>query len=167
MKKGIILIVYLAALFGFSSCENNLDNAVEGFWSIDTLYYKDYDVLDCMLSNLISFKNDEVDLPSANHRCDSLIKKSLIEFGTWEVIKSGSETDSVPFRIKIDTKNEVFSGTHKIMFFRDEVNRLLKMEIWSDSLYMVCRKGLFDYDKNKKLVYKLERITWPANPDLK
>jgi hypothetical protein len=69
------------------------------------------------------------------------------ENGSWKVFKP-SETDTIPMRLNVISSNQVFAGTYKIVFYGDESNKLLKMEIWSDNLYIVCRKGLFNYDGN-------------------
>jgi hypothetical protein len=53
----------------------------------------------------------------------------------------------------------LFAGMHRLVFYKDEPNKLLKMEVWSDSLYIVCRKGYFNFDKNIEAINKLERVS--------
>jgi hemin uptake protein HemP len=163
MREYFLLFMFFLLLS--SSCRNEVVTTIEGSWSIDTIYYKNYDVKNCLYVNIIDFKKDgEASFPYSGDRCKEVILISENEFGNWKIINSSNVNDTLPFRIKIVTENQLFTGTHKIVFYKDEPNKLLKMEIWSDSLYIVCRKGLFNYDKNIDLINRLEKISWITRP---
>ncbi len=127
---------------------------MEGSWSIDTIIYKQYEIQNCLSVNIFSFKELSCNLPITRERCEDLVVEYEGE-GQWEVEK----TDSIPLVLKIETKNMIFSGVHRMTFRKDEQNKLLKMELRSDSLYVICRKGLFDYDGNQDLVNDLIKIS--------
>jgi hypothetical protein len=159
----------LAACFFICSCSNKskIENVVQGWWTMDTIYYKNHNIRTaCLTSNSLFFdEKKKTTLPVAENWCDLFIKNSYDEKADVEVIKSPIANDTIPFRLKIKTGNEIFSGIHKIVFYRDDSNKLLKMEIYSDSLYIVCRKGVFDYYKNAKLIDELEKISWITRPN--
>jgi len=73
----------------------------------------------------------------------------------WVTLKA----DSIPLLLRIESKNVIFKGSHQVVFRDDAENHLLKMEIKSDSLYVVCRKGLFDYDRSRDLVEYLVQLS--------
>ncbi len=159
--KTLFKLIVILGFITLTSCENKLESVMKGMWSIDTLYFKNNDVKSCFYSNVINIKDDgEIVLPELGNGCEDVIKKTNTKFGNWQIIESTVPNDTMPYKIKITSVNEVFNGNHRMIFHRDEVNKLLKLEIWSDSLYIICRKGLFDYDYNKKLVNELEKASW-------
>jgi hypothetical protein len=165
MKKyNLILISF--CLFSFvtvNSCKVEVDKTIEGWWTMDTIYYKNQDIKHCLIGNSLQFEaNKQIIIPNAD--CAPIVIQGSDKFGNWEIIKSENSRDTIPYRMKILTMNEVFSGTHKIVFYKDNVNKLLKMEIFSDNLYIVCRKGLYNFDKNIKTIDELEKITWTNRP---
>jgi hypothetical protein len=118
-----------------------VSSIVDGLWSIDTIYYKQYDIRGCLLSNVISFDGDNCNLATTGD-CEGLYV--IEEVGEWQM----NEKRDI-LSINIDTKNEIFAGHHYVKLKRDMNLKLLKMEIWSDSLYIVCRKGLYNIDYHK------------------
>ncbi|MGN6180153.1 MAG: hypothetical protein ACTHNW_13275 [Mucilaginibacter sp.] len=164
MKK--ILIVFIIPVFLLScSKKREIKQALDGWWSIDSIYFEHYNVKNCIESNLILFKfNGRSELPISVNGCNTFINGNNDKFAIIKVLDSESPNDTIPFRLQIDTKNKIFAGTHKIIFYKDNYNHLLKMEIWSDKLYIVCRKGLFDIDTNSQLVNDLEKISWTNRP---
>ena len=165
MRKQILILLVLVGLV-FSSCsKNKIENTIDGIWSMDTIYYSKYDIRLCLGNNILEFNRDKSKVPVAMNRCGSFIKKSYDSFAKVEIVDSELENDTIPFRLRIKTENEIFSGTHKIVFYKDEVNQLLKMEIFSDSLYIVCRKGLFDFNGNIALINHLEEVSWTTRPN--
>lgn len=156
-----LIILFLGAFALLSSCSDKLDKAMEGSWSIDTIYYKGYDVRVCLSLNVLTYHGNYIaDLPVAHNRCETVIKNSTDRTGSWEIVKSSLPNDTIPLRMKFVTGNELFAGTHKIVFYKDLPNKLLKMEIYSDDLYIVARKGLFNFDSNIKMIDYLEKISW-------
>ena len=148
-----LISIWILIIIIFASCESKVEKTIEGSWSIDTLYYHEYDIRNCVLINVIDFEQFFCELPTTESYCEGLVE--YVREGQWEVEK----TDSIPLVLKIKTENAIFSGTHRVIFKKDEQNRLLKMELRSDNLYVVCRKGLFNYDKNEDLVDDLVKMS--------
>jgi len=164
MKKIIVGIVTLLTL---SCCTKNykVTSAIEGWWTIDTIYFKNYNIRTCLGDNSLFFHFDKKShFPAARNNCGDVIKGSFDNTGLIELSHSNLQNDTIPFRLIIKTKNQLFSGTYRIAFDKDSKNHLLKMELISDKLYVICRKGLFDYDDNADFVNELEKITWTNRP---
>jgi hypothetical protein len=141
------------AFFLLIGCGNEVDQVLRGTWSIDTIYYKEKDIRNCVLTNVIEFEETFCELPTTENYCNGL--NEYVSRGTWGTF----QTDSIPLLLTIASDNKVFSGNHRINFKKDEINKLLKMELKSDSLYMICRKGLFNYDASKNLVDDLVELS--------
>lgn len=153
-NKVIIVLVAICCLT--ASCRNKVKNIITGWWTIDSLIYMNYDIRTCLLSNSFWFnKNGSIDLPIPKNYCSELVTEYNRK-GMWSTLK----TDKIPLLMRIESKNVIFRGTHQIIFRDDATNHLLKMEIKSDSLYVVCRKGLFDYDRNRDLVEYLVQLSY-------
>ncbi|MEO6632880.1 MAG: hypothetical protein ABIN13_14190 [Mucilaginibacter sp.] len=166
MKKNIFVI---ATLLLFNSCikENyKMTYAIEGWWTIDTIHFKKkYDIRTCLGENSLFFHFDKKsNFPVAGDKCGDVVTGSFDNSGEITLVTSSLKRDTIPFRLIINTKNQLFSGVYKIVFDKDSVNHLLKMELMSDDLYIVCRKGLFNFDENVDLVNELEKLTWTNRP---
>lgn len=164
MKKNIFAILMLLM---FSSCTKHqkVASAIEGWWTMDTIIYKNYNIRNCLGDNSLFFHFDKKSqFPVAENKCGNIITGSFDSSGDIKLTNSNLENDTIPFRLTINTKNQLFSGVYKISFDKDSENHLLKMELLSDKLYIVCRKGLFNYDENVDLVNELEKITWTNRP---
>ena len=153
--KAIIvrLCIFCALLCSMNSCNNKVERAIygwNGWWTIDTIFYKDYEIRTCLLGNSFFFDKTEVKLPITKDYCSDIVL-SYDDRGKWNMLK----TDSLVLLMKIDTQNEIFSGTHRVRFRKDEENQLLKMELSSNNLFLICRKGMFDYYRNKDLIKEL------------
>jgi|SRR6185437_2811627 len=160
MKKIILSIVTLAL---FNSCTKSykVSSAIEGWWTIDTIYFKNYNIRTCLGDNSLFFHfNKTSHFPAARNNCGTIITGSFDNTGEITLARSNFKNDTIPFRLTINTKNQLFSGVYKIAFDKDSENHLLKMELMSDKLYIICRKGLFNFDDNMDLVNELEKITW-------
>lgn len=147
MKKRLIIISTIT-FFLCTSCRNKVDKGIIGWWSMDTIYYKGYDIKYCLWLNTISFRKNSCEFEETNGNCLDINESG--KYGTWKV-----NTDNIPYTLEIRSENKIFDGKHTIKFKRDDGNKLLKMEIESDSLYIVCRKGLFNYKENEKLINEL------------
>ena len=133
------------------SCkENKASKAISGWWSIDTVIYQGYDLKYCA-NNSITFDKNTVMLSTTHHRCPEIIE-TWDENGIWDLY---AKEDSI--QLKINTKNRMFNGTYNIQFYKDPKKKLLKMKITSDSIYIICRKGMFCYDCEKSLVNDLTK----------
>ena len=132
---------------------------------MDTIYFKNYSIRTCLGNNSLFFYFDKKSIfPIAGENCGNIITGSFDETGEISLVNSNLKNDTIPFRLLIKTRNRLFSGSYKIAFDKDSKNHLLKMELISDKLYIVCRKGLFDFDANVDLVNELEKITWTNRP---
>ena len=119
---------------------------------MDTIHLRNnninYDIRTCLGDNSLFFHFDEKSsFPAAEYNCGDVIKGSFVRTGEIALVSSPLTNDTIPFRLMINSKNQLFSGVYRIVFDRDSQNHLLKMELKSDKLYIVCRKGLFNYVK--------------------
>ena len=166
-----LFVLGFAICFLACSCsrKSKVEQALKGWWSIDTIYYGNQDLITCLNCNsLYLFKDGrKSEIPATSNYCDLSIHNGHTKFAEVKVLESGIPNDTIPFRLEIITKNGMFAGIHKIVFYKDEENQLLKMEIFSDSLYVVCRKGLFNFRKNVRLIDELEAISWTSRPRLR
>jgi hypothetical protein len=150
------MIKYLIVLFcclTLISCVDNVKSTVHGWWTIDSLVYKNREIDSCLLGNSIFFKN-EVKLPVTENLCSGLITEFNNE-GKWNILYS----DTAPIILNIVSENKIFAGSHQLFFRSSPDEHILKMIIKSKNLYVVCRKGLFDYDRNLSLIKYLENKT--------
>lgn len=149
-----VLFVFNTVLFSGCSSNSNLNNGVCGGWSIDTLYFIDDDITACMVINGITFEENRVVLlPVTEYFCEGF--EEYVDKGEWDII----DNDSISNQLIITTKNHFFNGIHRIEFYPDYQNKLLKMRISSDSLYVVCRKFFVNFDKSINFIRALEEKT--------
>jgi len=137
--KNLAIILFCLCLL--PSCTDIVDKTMEGMWTIDEIYYKGLDAQYCFYSNYIQFDKENVRLPFGD-LCFGVFSKN--ERGTWGIYK----TDSIPLVLNIETTNSIFSGTHQIIFFKDEKDKWLKVEISSKDIYIIARKDFYSYDDN-------------------
>jgi hypothetical protein len=151
----LFLPIFFTTMFFSCQDEKTFNSAINGQWSIDTVYYKDKDIRFCLDLNAINFSGHECALPiPLRSRCIN-IDTTTEKRGFWKI----EQTDSVPITISFDTENTIFGGSHRLIFKKDSVNKLLKMEIKSKNLTVICRKFLFSYDENTDLIDKLTRLS--------
>ena len=136
-----------------TSCESDTKTAIKGLWSIDEngCIYKGEDISYCLLGNVINFENKSCELLSLSSTCNDSIVVAIEEKGIWELEEPNDSTKI----IRITINNEIFNGEHEVYFEKDSKNKLLKMIIKSDKLYLKCTKGLFDYNKNFGLIERI------------
>ncbi|MBA9078666.1 hypothetical protein [Rufibacter quisquiliarum] len=158
MKR--IAVPFIVIAFLFTSCKSEVEETIKGMWTIDTITYNGNDVKGCLNSNVIFFKEGEAStFPTITNGCEEVISPdNNSQPEKWEIIKSPNNADSIPLRLEITSKGKVINGIHRVAFHGDQSEKLLKMEFWSDSLYVLCRKGLFNYDKNLKTINRLENL---------
>lgn len=159
MKIFLSLLVLTTLITCVSCKRSKIEHAIEGLWSIDTILYQNQEISNCISGNFIFRINEDSRFPIVLAQCNSLVKNETRGIARIQLIESPSDSE-IPYRLKIDANNKIFSGEKKIIFYGDRKNKLLKMEIFSDSLYIVCRKGLFDLDEHESLVKLLEDLTW-------
>lgn len=161
-------IFAIATLLLFNSCVRKnyrVTSTIEGWWTMDTIIFKNYNIRNCLGDNSLFFHFDKKSIfPAARNNCGSVITGSYDNTGEITLANSNIKNDTIPFRLIVKTKNQLFSGVYKIAFDKDSKNHLLKMELVSDNLIIICRKGLFNYEKNIDLINELERATWTNRP---
>jgi hypothetical protein len=146
--KNKSLFILLFSFLIFQSCKDKQEKIIQGLWSIDCIHYQDDDFRYCLYLNLVKFeKNGECNLPSV--RCIEF-RNGRNEFGNWELIKNDKTISLV-----IKSNNEIFNNNYEISFYKDEVNKLLKMNLISEDLNIWMSKGLFDFDNNIDLINHL------------
>lgn len=154
MKQISFTIFLISITFYFMSCSNKVTSTVQGWWTIDTIRFGNYGDIRGCVSSIIIFKGDgSCSLQATNNYCEGI--ETYEEKGEWKI----SYTDTVPVLINIKTGNRIFKGVHEVYFWRDDKEGLLKMAWVSDSLYMICRKGMYDIDLHKKEVDYLTELT--------
>jgi hemin uptake protein HemP len=163
MKK---IVFWVMAIVVLNSCSHRkVEIAIAGWWSIDTIYYKKHDLKYCLTDRAMFLKFGKTSaLPVTSNNCIEIIKNSYNKSAEITLLNSADPNDTIPYRLRIVSENEIFKGNHKIIFYNDEPNQLLKMEIFSDSLYVLCRKGMFNHSENIALIKELEDMTWTTHP---
>jgi len=165
MKRFIFAIATFLLL---NSCTKNykVTSAIEGSWTIDTIWFiNKYDLRTCLGNNSLFFSfSEKSNFPAARNNCGNLITGSFDHCGEITLDRSKLKNDTIPFRLIINSKNQLFSGIYKVVFDKDSENHLLKMELISNKLYIICRKALFNFDENIDLINELEKITWTNRP---
>ncbi|MEQ7800282.1 hypothetical protein ABDJ41_10790 [Pedobacter sp. ASV1-7] len=156
METKYFKISLILSLMIVCSCNNSIQKGVEGFWTIDKIVYKKKDFFFDVLSNIIIFKNKDCTLPILDLKdAENLGVLACDKKGRWKVFTLKSNNSIIEF----DTENEMFRGKHNIRFIKDEHNKLLKMEITSPNLYILCTKGLVNYDSQNNMIEELVQET--------
>lgn len=164
LKKALIISL-IVPFFISCSKKRKIERAIDGWWTIDSIYYENYNLTYCVGDHSLFFRfNDQTNLPIAKNNCSPYINNNYDGVANIQVLNSISPKDTIPFRLKIITNNKIFAGVYKIVFYKDTYNHMLKMELWSGEQYIVCRKGLFNLDTNTEFVDELEKISWTNRP---
>ena len=137
-KQGICILL----LFLLTSCSKQASDFIEGIWSIDEISYQNQDYRFTIHGNFLSFDGKRCNLPKSypvlkGHPLP--IKKH--DEGQWHVTEENG-----CYYLHIETNSKLFNGRHKIVFWKDEQEKLVKMTLSSKDLYLVCRKGLFNFE---------------------
>ncbi len=146
LRKYFYPFCLVVPLCYFSCSKPNVKQIVTGGWTIDTLWYNDYEIRLCLIGNSIEFKEDKsAILPITKNYCTEAIA-TFETNGDWELNES-----KAGIYLDFKTKNEIFRGESRISFRKDEQRKLLIMVIDSKKLHMVSRKIMFNYDENISL----------------
>ena len=151
----INVLLFITCFLLLSACKTKEEQGLEGMWSIDVIHYKTFDIRRCLAVNVLSFEENTCTVPTLLS-CDGLEQSALLfldkpeDPNSWSIRKSKDG-----LLLNIVSQSKIFNGNHSLKFVRDDENKLLGIEFTSDSLYLLCHKGLFDYDRNYSLVKKL------------
>lgn len=160
-----VLIFLITILLVSSSCKSEIESTMVGWWTIDIIEYNGQNIRPCLLTNTINFNKDgSLELPPPDDICTG---KTTIKYrvkGDWQILSSPLPLDTIPIRVKFQTNESFYNGEHKLVFHDDATEKLLKIEVWSDSIYILARKGLYNHDKNLGTIKRLEAKTWLTRP---
>jgi hypothetical protein len=135
--------IFVSSWLLLLSCVKSPKSTVTGLWSIDSVSYEGRDIRTCLAINSIYFQKDKVTLPALF--CDEII--NFKKDGEWSLKKTDER-----LALSIDSENAYFAGSYSVRFHKDEFNKLLKMTLTSNKTIIVCRKGLFEFEKNRREV---------------
>lgn len=125
-----------------TSCSKKASGLIDGIWSIDEIYYQDQDYRFHIRGNMLSFERSKCYLPILYPLMEKQpLPIKRIDDGLWHTTEENG-----CYYLHIETTNKLFNGRHKIVFWKDEKEKMVKMTISSKDLYLVCRKGLFNFD---------------------
>jgi hypothetical protein len=101
-----------------------------GQWAIEKITYNGKDYKEDLYINFIVFeKDDKISIPGSVH-----FKKD--SFSRWKIITE----DNKNYKISIVCNDTVFKGLYNIKFIKDYDNKLLGIEMTSDSTFIRANK---------------------------
>ena len=138
----LVLLGFIILACTEQTDHQKIDSLLIGNWTFDTLEFKDKQLFHPM-SNIISFrKNHELEI-------------SGIEHCTWSI----ETTKQGKFLLILNSTNPKFCDSLRLKFSNDNVKKLLKMNIESESVEMNCSKLLLNYDSNRKEIENVITLT--------
>lgn len=131
-----VLIRIFICLFMVFVCGCSKDKKkLVGWWGIDDIMVNHENALTSLDANTLTFTDDgNCSLPLFNFKGT--------EKGKWHI-----EEDEDDRYLIIESKNNFMVGRYRLFFFKDPKNKLYKMSLASDSIRMLCSKGLTYYKK--------------------
>ncbi|PJJ60371.1 hypothetical protein [Hymenobacter chitinivorans] len=148
---------YLLLLLGscISACtSHDQREALEGLWSIDSFRVGKQDVTDCLWTSLIHLKSNAGCTFPKDPNGGPCAGLSSAGSGGWTV---DEETKKLTIHAK---QSPLFAGEYDVTFIDDTLKRMLLVRLTSQNRVITCRKGLFDYEQNRRL---MQRIVKPRD----
>ena len=131
-KKFFFILLVLVTLI---SCKSENEKILIGTWTVDVAYSIEENAEMFFRANLITFKkNGTCSLPRFDKNQNSV--------GSWHIDKEKNDS------LKILINDNPLGGTYKFDFSLDKENKLLKLNLTSDSYRLRCSKFLHSYDEN-------------------
>lgn len=133
MKKTLIFLIF-ASFFG---CDN-LEDKIEGFWTVDQIYFSNAPVAWTLPYNAFELNKDNIAvLP---HQPVDFSDFIIEDIGKWEL----NQVKGIYF-LRIETANRLFNRNFQVSNFRIEQDSVsfgyfIKMSLLSDSLKIDCKK---------------------------
>lgn len=93
--------------------------------------------------NFMVFKEESFSIPEVQN-----YKQEDADDGTKWTAESQINSQS---KIKLECKNQIFSGTYKLKFFKNYDKKLLGMIMESDSTLIIASKFFQDFDSYKNI----------------
>lgn len=152
IKKYIACFIIFLLL---TSCENEIVGILNGTWSIDEISYQGNDVSHCLSLNVFYVKGNDLEFPQ--NICDESEMKNPLNNDnlSLEVFKKEKIWSIRLLNSKSILPVEEFS----CKFIRNDIDKLLMMELSSQSVYILARKGFFDFDHNLIKIDRLVNLT--------
>jgi hypothetical protein len=129
------LLFILSALMGCRSMTMKSEVILNGLWAIDSISLLNKNVMWNLSHNLIAFEDDN---------------KCILPQFDWQGYKEGNWNLHIKDgKINLDIKSikSAFNRNYEIIFFDDDKRKLHCMKMKSDSMVIVCSKGLTVYRK--------------------
>jgi hypothetical protein len=132
--KNIKLILILIV---FAGCEN-LDDKIEGFWSVEQAYYHNIPAIWNLPYNAFELNSDKTGL--FPHMAIDYSDDIREDAGKWKIKRSDGD-----YFLQIETTNWLFNRNFQIVNLRVEQDSIgfgyfLKMSLLADSLRIDCKK---------------------------
>jgi len=127
MVVRIRFFVFCASFF-FISCKPSLEKKFEGMWTVEEINYKNENYIDKLYINVISFNENNVNIPEVNNYSgESLAQWEIIEYdkGDTLIIKS---------------HNKIFDGRYKLTFAQDSKDNSVFAKLISKTTFVVLHK---------------------------
>jgi hypothetical protein len=162
-SKYIFLIILLI------SCNNNIENKINGFWDISGagIVLPNEQVVET--SGAIIFEKEKCNLPTILFKDTSKYGSSgMIEEAFYNIV----EVSPYKYKIFFNTKNKIYNGVHNLKFLKvydKEKNFGVIIIIYSSKLYFECKKShLFKkpesfYEEYEKLTKNSEQLPYYVN----
>jgi hypothetical protein len=132
--------LFLLPPLALTSCAPASQEAIAGAWSVDTISTRGESVTSCFLSNVLDFKSDGSCALLKTLPEDCPLLKAKTEYGNWNF-------DEHTTQLIINSPNAFFNKKYRVHFVDDTLRRMLVMRLTTPEDTIICRKGLYEYDK--------------------
>lgn len=124
---------YIFIFFIFYSCKSKQDKILDklyGQWSIEEIHYDGVNYKEDLYINFMVFeKENRISIPESVHFEKDTISKWYLNI-----------EDKNKYKILIESKDLVFKGVYNVKFIKNESEKLLGIEMTSDSTYIKAYK---------------------------
>ena len=146
MNIGKFYTLIFTTILTLNSCqtdENILNQKIIGQWAIDRIEFQKQDIKDELMINFMVFEEESFSIPEVRN----YTHEDADDGTKWT---AESLVNSQP-TIKLECKNQIFSGTYRLKFFKNYDKKLLSMIMESDSTYIIANKFFQDFDSGKNI----------------
>jgi hypothetical protein len=132
--------LFLLPPLALYSCTPAPQEAIAGVWSVDKITTRGESVASCFISNVLDFKPDGNCILLETLPEDCPLLKAETEYGNWNF-------DEHTTQLIINSPNAFFDKKYRVHFVDDTLRRMLVMCLTTPEDTIICRKGLYEYDK--------------------
>ena len=142
------IISFCILVLILSSCsrkdsKTEIESALLGMWTIETLDFTRPQTIRPLTSNILNFNKDsELKFPEAKRV-------------NWFIQKNQDKN----YSLILKSEEPEYNNSYKITFVKDSQNKLLKLHLISESIEMVCVKGLYNFDRNENIIDRVVKLT--------